>query len=160
MDYLLASTVSSSAESLSPSQSSSNSLSNVSTPITETYDEFSYFLPQDPPTQDQYILVVGGLGYIGSHTTWELLKERYNVIIVVDLGNSFQNVFDQLLTLRDEHFKLQSQRPSLYFHQADYRDQQMMKAILSKYSKPSSIQGKTSRWYCWLSTYTARPHLL
>lgn len=145
MEYPLASTVSSPAESLSPAQSSSSSCSNVSTPITETFDESSYFLPQDPSTHDQYILVVGGLGYIGSHTTWELLKEGYNVIIVDDLGNSFLNVFDRLLTLRDGHFKLQSQRPSLYFHQTDYRDQQMMKAILSKYSGSSSIQGKTSR---------------
>ena len=29
-----------------------------------------------------YILVVGGLGYIGSHTTLELLVEGYNVIVV------------------------------------------------------------------------------
>lgn len=144
MEYLLASMVSSSAELLSPAQSSSSSVSNVSTPITETFDESSYSLPQDPSTQDQHILVVGGLGYIGSHTTWELLKERYSVIIVDNLGNSFQNVFDRLQMLRNEHFKLQSQWPSLYFHQADYRDQQMMKAILSKYSRPSSIQGKTS----------------
>ena len=146
MEYPLASTVSSPAGSLSPAQSSSSSCSNVSTPITETFDESSYFLPRDPSTQDQYILVVGGLGYIGSHTTWELLKEGYNVIIVDNLGNSFQNVFDRLQTLRDRHFKLQSQRPSLVFHQADYRDQQMMKVILSKYCRSSSIQGETCQW--------------
>lgn len=146
MEYPLASTVSSPAESLSPAQSSSGFCSNVSTPVTETFDESSYSLPQDSSAQNQYILVVGGLGYIGSHTTWELLKEGYNVIIVDDLGNSFQNVFDRLQTLRDGHFKLQSQRPSLHFHQADYRDQQMMKAILSEYSRSSSIQGKASRW--------------
>lgn len=145
MEYPLASTVSSPARSLSPAQSSSGSCSNLSTPITETLDESSYFLPRDPSIQDQYILVVGGLGYIGSHTTWELLKEGYNVIIVDNLGNSFQDVFDRLQTLRDGQFKLQSQRPSLVFHQADYRDQQMMKAILSKYCRSSSIQGETCR---------------
>lgn len=150
MEYPLASTVSSPAGSLSPAQSSSGSCSNVSTPISETLDESSYFLPRDPSAHDdQYILVVGGLGYIGSHTTWELLKEGYNVILVDNLSNSFQNVFDRLQTLRDGHFKLQSQRPSLVFYQADYRDQQMMKAILSKYTcRSSSIQGEgeTCRW--------------
>lgn len=147
MEYPLASMFSSPAGSLSPAQSSSDSGSNLSSPITETFDESSYFLPRDPTTQDhQYILVVGGLGYIGSHTTWELLKEGYNVIIVDNLSNSFQNVFDRLQTLRDRHLESQSQRPSLVLHEADYRDQQMMKAILSKYTcRSSSIQGKTCR---------------
>lgn len=147
MEYPLVSTLSSPAGSLSPAQSSSRSCSTVSSPISETLDESSYFLPRDRPgSQDQYILVVGGLGYIGSHTTWELLKEGYNVIIVDNLDNSFRTVFDRLQTLRDGHFKPQSQRPSLVFHQADYRDQQMMKAILTKYCRSSSIQGETCQW--------------
>lgn len=148
MEYPVASTFSSPAGSFSPAQSSSDSSSNISSPITETFDESSCFLPQDATTQDnQYILVVGGLGYIGSHTAWQLLKEGYNVIIVDNLSNSFQTVFDRLQTLRDRHFKSQSQRPSLILHEADYRDQQMMSTILSKYSCMSSIiQGKTCRW--------------
>jgi UDP-glucose 4-epimerase len=37
----------------------------------------------------QYILVTGGLGYIGSHTVVELVKEKdENVLIVDNLDNT------------------------------------------------------------------------
>ena len=35
------------------------------------------------------ILVTGGAGYIGSHTTIELLAAGYEVIILDDFSNSF-----------------------------------------------------------------------
>ena len=34
------------------------------------------------------ILVIGGLGYIGSHTVVELLNNDFKVIIIDDLSNS------------------------------------------------------------------------
>ncbi len=42
------------------------------------------------------ILVTGGLGYIGSHTVVELLKNNYNVVIVDDLSNSSVDVLDKI----------------------------------------------------------------
>ena len=42
------------------------------------------------------ILVTGGLGYIGSHTTVELLQKGFDVVIVDDLSNSKLNVFDKI----------------------------------------------------------------
>ena len=42
------------------------------------------------------ILVTGGLGYIGSHTTVELLQRGFDVVIVDDLSNSKLNVFDKV----------------------------------------------------------------
>ncbi|MBN1465217.1 UDP-glucose 4-epimerase GalE [candidate division KSB1 bacterium] len=42
------------------------------------------------------ILVTGGTGYIGSHTTVELLKSNYNVIIVDNLRNSKIQVLDRI----------------------------------------------------------------
>jgi UDP-glucose 4-epimerase len=40
------------------------------------------------------ILVTGGLGFIGSHTTVELQNEGFEVIIVDNLSNTSLNVLD------------------------------------------------------------------
>ena len=40
------------------------------------------------------ILVTGGTGYIGSHTTVELIKAGYSVVIIDDLSNSNADVLD------------------------------------------------------------------
>jgi len=42
------------------------------------------------------VLVTGGMGYIGSHTTVELLKNGYEVIIVDNLSNSKELVKDRI----------------------------------------------------------------
>lgn len=42
------------------------------------------------------VLVAGGMGYIGSHTTVELLNQGYEVIIVDDLSNSKEVVLDRI----------------------------------------------------------------
>lgn len=42
------------------------------------------------------ILVTGGLGFIGSHTVIELVKEDYEVVIVDNLSNSDIKVLDKL----------------------------------------------------------------
>jgi UDP-glucose 4-epimerase len=39
-----------------------------------------------------YILVTGGLGFIGSHTVLELLDKQYKIIIIDDLSNSSKDV--------------------------------------------------------------------
>ena len=45
------------------------------------------------------ILVTGGAGYIGSHTTVELLAAGYEVIILDDFSNSSPKVLDRLKTI-------------------------------------------------------------
>lgn len=45
------------------------------------------------------ILVTGGAGYIGSHTTIELLAAGYEVIILDDFSNSSPKVLDRLKTI-------------------------------------------------------------
>ena len=47
----------------------------------------------------EYILVTGGLGFIGSHTCLELLNNNYNVIIVDNLYNSKIDTYFKLQTL-------------------------------------------------------------
>lgn len=42
------------------------------------------------------VLVAGGMGYIGSHTTVELLNQGYEVIIVDDLSNSNDVVLERI----------------------------------------------------------------
>lgn len=45
------------------------------------------------------ILVTGGLGFIGSHTTIELIKNNYTVIIADNLINSKIEVLDKICTI-------------------------------------------------------------
>ena len=42
------------------------------------------------------VLVTGGLGYIGSHTVVELIKQNYEVIVVDNLSNSKESIVDQI----------------------------------------------------------------
>ena len=42
------------------------------------------------------ILVTGGTGYIGSHTTVELIEEGFDVIIIDNLYNSEAEVIDRI----------------------------------------------------------------
>lgn len=52
------------------------------------------------------ILVTGGTGYIGSHTTVELLSKGYDVFIIDNLSNSRKMVLDsvQKITGKSPHF--------------------------------------------------------
>jgi UDP-glucose 4-epimerase len=39
-----------------------------------------------------FVLVTGGAGYIGSHTVFELLEAKYNVVVVDNLSNSSEGM--------------------------------------------------------------------
>ncbi len=83
---------------------------------------------------DRYILVTGGLGYIGSHTTLELLKNGYNVVVIDNLSNSHLVVLERIKLLVGQHFlnhPLDS--PILQFHQIDYRDTKALHHVLDQY---------------------------
>ncbi|KAF9697402.1 hypothetical protein EKO04_004998 [Ascochyta lentis] len=112
---------------------------NVSTPNTELSE--SQILPAvDSILGDQYVLVVGGLGYIGSHTTWELLKAGHNVVIVDNLSNSYRDVLQRLELLVKDHYQDCSNVPQLDFYEADYRRVSAMKAILKRYDNPYTLK--------------------
>ena len=42
------------------------------------------------------VLVTGGLGYIGSHTSVLLLEKGYDLVIVDDLSNSNEKVIENI----------------------------------------------------------------
>lgn len=45
------------------------------------------------------VLVTGGMGYIGSHTVVEIIKSKYEVVIVDDLSNSSDDVLNHIETI-------------------------------------------------------------
>ncbi|KIW01792.1 UDP-glucose 4-epimerase GalE [Verruconis gallopava] len=110
--------------------------SGYSTPCTERSILFepvdrTPFLSQN---QDQNrVLVVGGLGFIGSHTTWELLKTGRNVVIVDDLSNSYITILNRLKQLTDKYYQGSEKKPTIQFHEADYRCTRTMTGILRQY---------------------------
>ncbi len=78
----------------------------------------------------QTILVTGGTGFIGSHTTVELQNAGYNVVIVDNLSNSQANVVDGIE-------KITGIRPA--FEEADCCDLAAMENIFKKYPNIEGI---------------------
>jgi len=106
---------------------------------------FSAFQAPDFSSSDDgkvYVMVIGGLGYIGSHTTLELLKEGYNVIVVDDLSNCFENVLDRIRLLADDHCRSHGLiLPSLRFHKLDYKSVAMHRLFATYNARRSIISG-------------------
>ncbi|PCD38456.1 hypothetical protein AU210_006930 [Fusarium oxysporum f. sp. radicis-cucumerinum] len=129
-----------------PITSTAQSLKSSYRPSTPATDQDLLFSRLPSPTRttpDEYVLVVGGLGYIGSHTTWELLKDGSSVVVIDNLSNAFVNVLDTLNDMTDQHFSLsRRRRPDLHFYEADFRDDAKIQEILTLYSSPSGSQIK------------------
>lgn len=132
---------------MSSSSSSTFSLSPLATPDAANTPEtqksllFDDDVAADPldiaATDRPFIMVVGGLGYIGSHTVLELLKEGYNVLVIDDLSNSYEDILEKIRFLAQEHFtKEGSTMPALHFRQLDYRSLEM-KSVMAEYTSYS-----------------------
>ena len=78
----------------------------------------------------QTILVTGGTGFIGSHTTVELINAGYKVVIVDNLSNFNANVVDGIE-------EITGVRPA--FEQVDCCDYAAMESIFNKYSDIEGI---------------------
>ena len=78
----------------------------------------------------QTILVTGGTGFIGSHTTVELQQAGYDVVIVDNLSNSKIEVLDGIE-------KITGIRPA--FEQVDLRDYDATEAVFKKYPQICGI---------------------
>lgn len=114
----------------------------ISTPDTQRSILFDEDVAADPlsigeDASASFIMVVGGLGYIGSHTVLELMKANYNVLVIDDLSNSYESVLHRIKTLAAEHFAILNKPvPALHFQQLDYRSP-LMRSILANYSSYS-----------------------
>ena len=78
----------------------------------------------------QTILVTGGTGFIGSHTTVELQEAGYEVVIIDNLSNSNENVIDGIE-------KITGIRPA--FEKVDCCDFEALEGIFKKYPKIEGI---------------------
>jgi UDP-glucose 4-epimerase len=72
------------------------------------------------------------LGYIGSHRTWEFLKDGYNVVVIDNLENSFRGVLEPLQELLKERSRAHGRQSTLEFYEADCSDKQTVPIILCK----------------------------
>lgn len=76
------------------------------------------------------VLITGGTGYIGSHTTVELMKEGFEVVIVDNLSNSKIEVLDGIE-------KITGKRP--IFEHFDLCDKQKIDTFFEKYPDLNSV---------------------
>ncbi len=70
------------------------------------------------------ILVTGGAGYIGSHTTLELLQAGYDVVVVDNLSNASEESLRRVQKLTGR---------SLDFHQVDLLDPEALDAVFQQH---------------------------
>lgn len=78
----------------------------------------------------QTVLVTGGTGFIGSHTTVELQQTGYDVVIVDNLSNSNADVVDGIE-------KITGIRPA--FEKVDCLDKDALEGVFKKYPSISGI---------------------
>lgn len=78
----------------------------------------------------QTILVTGGTGFIGSHTTVELQEAGYDVVIIDDLSNSNIHVLDGIE-------RITGTRPA--FEKVDLRDKEATEKVFQKYPNIEGI---------------------
>ncbi len=76
------------------------------------------------------VLVTGGAGYIGSHTSIELLASGKEIVILDNFYNSSPKVLDRIKELSGKDF---------YFEECDIRDRAGLDKIFEKYDIDSVI---------------------
>ena len=70
------------------------------------------------------VLVTGGAGYIGSHTTIELLDAGHDVIIVDNFSNSSPIVLDRIKLISQREFK---------FYEVDITDREKLEVVFEEH---------------------------
>ena len=75
--------------------------------------------------KNRTIMVTGAAGYIGSHTTLELLEAGFDVVAVDNLCNSSRESLNRVEKITGK---------SLVFHEVDVRDKAGMKSVFQQHS--------------------------
>jgi UDP-glucose 4-epimerase len=70
------------------------------------------------------VLITGALGYIGSHTSLELAKKKYDLVLLDNLSNSNYKTLAKLRRLSSKNIP---------FEKADIRDLNLITEIIEKY---------------------------
>ena len=76
------------------------------------------------------VLITGGLGYIGSHTTIELLNEGHEVVIIDNLSNSKEIVKDRIKEITGKDVRL---------HKIDLLDEEKVEEVFKENNIDSVI---------------------
>ena len=69
------------------------------------------------------VLVTGGLGYIGSHTSVELLEEGNEVVVLDNLSNSKEEIKDKIKQITGKEVK---------FYLGDMMNEKLLDEIFTK----------------------------
>ena len=80
--------------------------------------------------KNSLVVVTGGTGYVGSHTTVELMNEGYDVVIIDNLSNSEKSVLDGITAIT-------GRKP--YFEQFDICDQDKLENFFKIYKRLDAI---------------------
>ncbi len=76
-----------------------------------------------------WILVTGGLGFIGSHTCVLLMEKSWNLVVLDNLSNSNANVVDKINNIAST-----KEHSSLIFVEGDIRDINLLNKLFKKYA--------------------------
>ena len=79
------------------------------------------------------VLVTGGCGYIGSHTSISLVKSGYNVVIYDSLINSYKESYEKILTILKNTNKNLLKKIS--FFEGDLNNKKLLEKIFSDKKK-------------------------
>tara|TARA_B100000795_G_C22805767_1_gene444807 strand:- start:6627 stop:7721 length:1095 start_codon:yes stop_codon:yes gene_type:complete len=81
------------------------------------------------------ILVTGGAGYIGTHTTIELLNDGHKVIVIDNLSNSSEDALSKVSVITKTKLQNNKSLSGKYiFIDGDIRDRNIISQLFSQYS--------------------------
>ena len=69
------------------------------------------------------VLIIGGAGYIGSHTAVELLNSGKEIVIIDNFSNSKAEVLEKIKKITGKDFK---------FYEMDYRDKEKLEKVFTE----------------------------